>query len=191
MDNKDSKRDLTSELIAESLKELTQTMPFEKITIRMITERAGVIRPTFYYHFQDKYETLEWIVQRQLLDGIGGMLSSGLFDDSLRLFFLRLGEEKNFYRRAFAINGQNSFYNILASEIEQLLCARIGEKKRQYEVDVPLLENSVVAKYYAVNIVSFAYGWLTGQRSDAGADEIADACIYLMRHSYLELFGKE
>ena len=187
----DSKRDLTSELIAESLKELTQTMPFEKITIRMITERAGVIRPTFYYHFQDKYETLEWIVRRQLLDGISMLLGKGMFDESLKLFFIRLGEEREFYRRAFAISGQNSFFDILTNEVESLLSARIGEKKRQYESDVPLLENAVVARYYAVNIVSFAFGWLTGRQSDANAEDIADACIYLMRHSYLELFGKQ
>ena len=33
---------------------------FDKITIKMITDQAGVIRPTFYNYFQDKYEVMEW-----------------------------------------------------------------------------------------------------------------------------------
>ena len=41
-------------LLAESLKELTGNHPIEKITIKEITDKAGVIRPTFYNHFQDK-----------------------------------------------------------------------------------------------------------------------------------------
>ena len=50
-------------LLAESFKELTLKQPIEKITIKEITDKAGVIRPTFYNHFQDKYELLEWIKQ--------------------------------------------------------------------------------------------------------------------------------
>ena len=46
-------------VLAESLKELAGTKPIEKITIKEITDKAGVIRPTFYNHFQDKYELLE------------------------------------------------------------------------------------------------------------------------------------
>ena len=40
-------------LLAESFKELALKHPIEKITIKEITDKAGVIRPTFYNHFQD------------------------------------------------------------------------------------------------------------------------------------------
>ena len=48
-------------LLAESFKGLVLEKPVEKITIKEITDGAGVIRVTFYNHFQDKYELLEWI----------------------------------------------------------------------------------------------------------------------------------
>ena len=51
-----TKRDIKAEL-ANSFKELVQEKPVEKITIKEITDKAGVIRVTFYNHFQDKYET--------------------------------------------------------------------------------------------------------------------------------------
>ena len=44
------------QMLADSLKELALIRPMEKITIKEITDKAGVIRPTFYKHFQDKYE---------------------------------------------------------------------------------------------------------------------------------------
>ena len=56
-------RNAIDTLLAESLKELTIKQPIEKITIKEITDKAGVIRPTFYNHFQDKYELLEWIIR--------------------------------------------------------------------------------------------------------------------------------
>ncbi len=63
-------------LLAESFKELTLKQPIEKITIKEITDKAGVIRPTFYNHFQDKYELLEWIIMSQIIEPIGPLLQN-------------------------------------------------------------------------------------------------------------------
>ena len=57
-------------LLAESFKELALKQPIEKITIKEITDKAGVIRPTFYNHFQDKYDLLEWIIDKELLEPV-------------------------------------------------------------------------------------------------------------------------
>ena len=61
-------KELTKRLIANSFKELMLQIPFEKITIKMITDHASVIRPTFYNHFHDKYELVEWIVNDEIID---------------------------------------------------------------------------------------------------------------------------
>lgn len=41
--------------------ELMQTMPFEKITVKNICQKAGVNRGTFYYHYTDMNDMLESI----------------------------------------------------------------------------------------------------------------------------------
>ena len=60
------KRELTKILLAESFKELLIKGSFDKITIKMITDQAGVIRPTFYNYFQDKYEVMEWLLETEV-----------------------------------------------------------------------------------------------------------------------------
>ena len=44
------------DLLSEGLYILMQQKPFEKITIKQICDKTGVIRGTFYNHFMDKYE---------------------------------------------------------------------------------------------------------------------------------------
>ncbi len=51
----------TKRAIADSLKELTKVKSFDKIGVTDITEKCGINRQTFYYHFSDKYELLKWI----------------------------------------------------------------------------------------------------------------------------------
>ena len=60
------KGEVTKRQLADSFKELMLKGPFDKITIRMITEQAGVIRPTFYNYFQDKYEVMEWLLDEEV-----------------------------------------------------------------------------------------------------------------------------
>ena len=72
-------------LLAESFKEIAAVKPIEKITIKEITDRAGVIRPTFYNHFQDKYELLEWITINELFAPIEPLLSNGMLREGVTL----------------------------------------------------------------------------------------------------------
>ena len=51
----------TKRIIAQSLKELSQTKPFDKISVGEIAAKSSVNRQTFYYHFQDKFDLLKWI----------------------------------------------------------------------------------------------------------------------------------
>ena len=69
MSNKGKK--VTNEMLADSLKALMlNEKPFDKIKIKDITDRAGIIRPTFYNHFQDKYELLEWIFYNDIIASV-------------------------------------------------------------------------------------------------------------------------
>lgn len=51
----------TKKAIAYSLKELLLEKPLSKITINDITERCDINRQTFYYHFSDIVDLVEWI----------------------------------------------------------------------------------------------------------------------------------
>ncbi len=46
----------TEKELIEALRELLKEYPLDKITIKKITDKCGVSRNTFYYHFQDIYE---------------------------------------------------------------------------------------------------------------------------------------
>ena len=100
-------------LLADSLKELAASKPIEKITIKEITDKAGVIRPTFYNHFQDKYELLEWIVQNELITPMEPFLKRRMLKESMSYALTSMEKERDFYIQAVHLTGQNSFSDIL------------------------------------------------------------------------------
>lgn len=83
------KRELTKNLLAESFKELLIKGSFDKITIKMITDQAGVIRPTFYNYFQDKYEVMEWLLETEVFRHAREMMEDGMEKEAIYLLFRR------------------------------------------------------------------------------------------------------
>ncbi len=55
--------------LGDALFELSGSVPFDKMTVRQIAERAGVSVRTFYNHFVDKYDLLGWAYEASVERG--------------------------------------------------------------------------------------------------------------------------
>ena len=51
---------ITKRALEASLKKMLLQKPLDKITIADLTDDCGVNRMTFYYHFKDIYDLVEW-----------------------------------------------------------------------------------------------------------------------------------
>ena len=54
------KRKTAKEILAESFREVAETKPIDKITIRDIVDNCGYSPATFYRQFSDKYDLIAW-----------------------------------------------------------------------------------------------------------------------------------
>ena len=53
---------ITKQVIADAFVKLVEEKPVDSITINDITNKCGLNRQTFYYHFADIYDLVEWIL---------------------------------------------------------------------------------------------------------------------------------
>lgn len=54
---------ITKHVISAAFEHLLERKPLEKITVKDIVKEAEVNRQTFYYHFKDIFDLIEWIFQ--------------------------------------------------------------------------------------------------------------------------------
>ena len=94
------KKENVEKKLIESFKELAKRTPIEKITIQEIVEGAGVIRPTFYNHFHDKYQLLEYIFKSEVIEPVKPLIHNDMLDDAVVLIFVQVLKDKDFYGRA-------------------------------------------------------------------------------------------
>ena len=65
---------ITKRALANELQELMAEQPFEKINVAQICQRCHMNRKSFYYHFRDKYDLVNWIFDTEFIALITGLL---------------------------------------------------------------------------------------------------------------------
>lgn len=173
-------------VLAESLKALSITKPIEKITIKEITDKAGVIRPTFYNHFQDKYELLEWIAMNELFKPAEPLFASGMLKEGVTYILTAMCNEKEFYKRAVQLEGQNSFNEIFAGCVSRAVLKHISDEGISKSASYSWLTPAEIADFYANSITHLVIKWiLEGMRIPV--DELAEVYVRVFKTSIVEL----
>lgn len=173
-------------LLAESFKEIASVKPIEKITIKEITDKAGVIRPTFYNHFQDKYELLEWIVRRELMGEIQKGIADGRFRESIITALGKVVEDGNFYKNAEKLVGQNSFKEILFTAVKDMIVSFFDVDAFNKRMPYKWLTPNVAASFISASVCYAVSSWIEGGMK-IPVEELVDTFIYMSYHSTLEL----
>ena len=115
---------ITKRALAAALKELMEEMPFDKISVAQICERCDMHRKSFYYHFKDKYDLLNWIFDSEIISVIqsaGTALDYDAYFAFIQDFLTYFYKNKDFYRKAFQIRGQNAFRDHFQEYIRPLI----------------------------------------------------------------------
>ncbi len=118
---------ITKKALADALKELMETTPFEKISVTEISEACGMNRKSFYYHFKDKYDLVNWIFDVETRELVASFNQEETYTG--RMEFLEklcdyLYENRDFYRRALKIEGQNSLSDHIREYTQPVLKER-------------------------------------------------------------------
>ncbi|HIQ75452.1 MAG TPA: TetR/AcrR family transcriptional regulator C-terminal domain-containing protein [Candidatus Cottocaccamicrobium excrementipullorum] len=120
---------LTKRALASALKELMKEEPFDKIQVAQICERCSMNRKSFYYHFKDKYDLLNWIFDTEIISFYRNFSGTETLDQHLEMFreicdYFYVN--KDFYYSAFKIHGQNSFSEHFREYMKPFLKLRLA-----------------------------------------------------------------
>jgi len=148
-----SESNITKRALASTMKQLMETTPFSKISVSDICDACGMHRKSFYYHFKDKYDLVNWIFYHDFIE-----LSVRDEEDAFPELYKRLCtyfyENRTFYKNAFSVTGQNSFGEYYQELFEAAIAAYLEE---EFPDSTRLKQ---VASYYSQISLSTLTKWL-------------------------------
>ena len=107
----------TKRALEASLKKLLLEKPLNKITINDITEDCGVNRMTFYYHFKDIYDLVDWILTEDATKAMEGCQSFDTWTEAFLDILHQIRDNKalvlNVYRSVGREQVEQYLYKLL------------------------------------------------------------------------------
>ncbi|GAA3617342.1 TetR/AcrR family transcriptional regulator C-terminal domain-containing protein [Secundilactobacillus similis DSM 23365 = JCM 2765] len=167
--------------LAQAFKTLLETMPLNKVTIDILTQRADVTRNTFYYHFEDIYALLEWTLQHDVLDQLAHYRQLNTWQGGLDVALDYIADNRQFCRHLFQSVGRDlleqSLYAISSEMVEGVVL--------DIQPDVAPFLKDAITNFYGWALVMQFVQWLNADLAEPKATVIQR--VELMLNGSVEL----
>ncbi len=167
----------TKNAMAQSLKKLLSKNTLDKITIQEIADDCDVNRQTFYYHFQDVYALIEWIVNNETLKALGSKSDTELWNSGFMQLLEMLRENKQLVT--------NLYRSISRERLEEYL----GDIVYRYLYDIAITQSEgmavteedkkFVAIFYKYPFVGLLLDWVKNGMIEEPQYLVDMVCIIL------------
>lgn len=119
---------ITKRAIEQSLKNLLLKKPLTKITINDIAEDCGINRMTFYYHFKDIYDLVEWACLEDAKRALDNKKSHDTWQQGFLQIFEAVRENKPFVMNVYRCVHQEQVEKYLKPQVDNLVLEIIDEE---------------------------------------------------------------
>ena len=158
-----SESSVTKKAISEGFKKTMCKKPFEKITISDITSECGLNRQTFYYHFQDKYELLNWIFYNDVVSPFKDDFTIENWSEQLLHILRILKENSKFYANAINTPYGNEFRRYFFSVIVKITDDILAQITEGYSIKDENMK--FISEFFAYGIAGSIVKWVqTGMK---------------------------
>ena len=148
----------TKRALEESLKKLLLSKPLDKITINDLTTDCGISRMTFYYHFQDIYDLLDWTLQEDIHRLIANEIELDNWEESIAALFAYMQANRLLILNAFHSLERDTLerevFKLLSPLLHRLFSAQSGFD-RLCEAD-----QDFIVSVYGLGIAGLLLRWI-------------------------------
>lgn len=161
-----------------AMQELLREKPLEQIRVRELADRCGIRRQSFYYHFNDVYELLDWSISRErehLLRRQEEFVTwQQVYLDLLRYIV----ENRAYYQTVLRVRGRERLWGMLEPAFQNVM-EGVGEYYRKNipeDMTVQMEKEFSVWQENKINLAQVLLeAWINGSVDITPEDVIREA----------------
>lgn len=155
---------ITKRALEASLKNMLLQKPLDKITINDIAEDCGINRMTFYYHFKDIYDLVEWSCAEDAAKALAGNNTYDTWQQGLLKIFEAVKENKPFIMNVYHSVSREQVEIYLYKVTYGLLLNVVNEEAADMQVSND--DKSFIAHFYKYAFVGIMLDWIRGDMKE-------------------------
>ena len=148
----------TKAALGAALKQMMRVKPIGKITVKDLVEICGVNRQTFYYHFDDVYDLLEWVFEEDANRVLPRQVVYERWREDVLFFMEYLQENSSFTLNVYNSNSRVYMLRYLRGKLAECIRSFAVIVSEGYDIDRQNFE--FVVEFYADLAIGFISQWL-------------------------------
>lgn len=173
--------EVTKRALEQSLKNLLLKKPLTKITISDIAEDCGINRMTFYYHFKDIYDLVEWSCLEDAKKALEGKKTHDTWQEGFLQIFQAVQDNKPFIMNVYRCVDRAQVERYLKPFVDNLLMNVIEEESA--DIAVRDEDKNFIAQIYTYIFVGLMLDWIADDMREE-PKVIVDNLAILMQDSF-------
>ena len=150
----------TKKMLANALKEQMKKKSFQKITVSELVSITNMNRKTFYYHFENIYDLLKWMLEEEAIDVVKHFDLLVDYEEAITFVLNYLDQNNHIIKCAYDSIGRDElkrffytdFYDIIVSIIEN------AEKNTQKKLNTNYKE--FLIDFYMEALTGILLDWI-------------------------------
>ena len=148
----------TKRALEASLKKLLNQKPLNKITINDITEDCGVNRMTFYYHFKDIYDLVDWILTEDAIKVMEGRRSFDTWTEAFQEILQQVQTNRTLVLNVYRSVGREQVEQYLYRLLDPML--KEFADRETTDITVQDADKQFVIDFYKYALVGMVLEWI-------------------------------
>lgn len=149
---------ITKRALEASLKNLLLQKPLNKITVGDIANDCGINRMTFYYHFKDIYDLIEWSCVEDATKALEGKKTYDTWQEGFLNIFNAVLDNKPFIMNVYRSVSREQIEMYLYKLTYNLLIDVVNEKSVGMAVSDG--DKKFIADFYKYAFVGIMLNWI-------------------------------
>ena len=149
---------ITKRALEQSLKNLLLKKPLTKITVSDIADDCGINRMTFYYHFKDIYDLVEWSCLEDAKHALDEKKTYETWQQGLLQIFEAVKENKPFILNVYRCVHREQIEKYLQPLVDQLILGVINEETGNMTIRDE--DKQFIAQIYSYIFIGLMLDWI-------------------------------
>lgn len=150
--------EMTKNLLSDSLKNLMLTKPLNKITVQQLVDGCKLNRRTFYYHFQNIYDLLEWMYKKEAIAELQKHATYNTWQEGFLNLFFYIQNNKEICLCAYHSLGREHLEKFLYSVTYQLIQHVVNTQTGDMQIDEE--HKNFLANFYTLAFLGLVVQWI-------------------------------
>lgn len=159
-----------------------KTKPLSKITVSELIRECGINRKTFYYHFEDIYALLKWMLEQEAIEVVKQFDLLSDHEDAIRFVMDYVEENDHILNCAYDSMGRDEMKRFFYADFIEIVHRLIAQAQEESGVTLEKDFENFLCEFYTEALAGTLINWIK-QRGERSREKTIEYITDILRSS--------